>query len=121
MRWYFEGSDQGIFDILGYTTDEGGAFLAEGTDGSQFDYLFPNGDDLRLIARPIEDMTDEEKQELFDRVFKDWKDDSRFTNMDCESIIRDFIEGFLYALEIGVYPFSDKSDVEFQPKRDSDE
>lgn len=59
----------------------------------------------KLVARPISDMTDEEKQELWDRTLGDWQDDFRFNKIDCEGLIRDYVDGFLYAIEVGVYPF----------------
>lgn len=44
-----------------------------------------------LIARPISDMTDEEKKELAELTLGDWKDDYRFQDLG-----KDFVEGFLY-------------------------
>jgi len=74
------------------------------------EYCFPIKtpvDTLQLVARKIEDMTDEEKEEFLQRG-EHHNDDIIF-----ESVHADFMSttAFLYILSIGVYPF-DQSDFE---------
>ena len=58
-----------------------------------------------LIARKIEDMTDEELDELYEWAPISTIDYSEPSEDDVKDICKEITDGFLYLLSIGVYPF----------------
>lgn len=64
--------------------------------------------DCTLVARKIEDMTDEEIETLYDKAPIGTPSGELPTDDEIKEYSSDVRDGFLYLLSIGVYPFDQK-------------
>lgn len=93
-------SENEVFDFIGW-------------DNSKKEILIPNGNGTwinseysTLIARTIESMNESEIEQLYNYAPISTPENNHPTGEDIKEFCKDVVDGFLYLLSIGVYPFN---------------